>query len=321
MWWRAAPGDLGRVEDRLTTLYISHAHIDREGNGLVLTQKTGAVRVPIAMTAAVLLGPGVTVTHAAVVLCADSGTSLGWVGEQGVRMYAHGLATTRTARLLLRQAWLVSSPQRRLSVARRMYAMRFVGEDVSRLSMQQLRGREGARVRASYRAHSQRTGVPWHGRRYVAGHADAAGDDVNRLLSAANTSLYGVVHAAVVSVGCSPGLGFVHTGNALAFVHDIADLYKAEVTIPAAFDVAERGLSSEAAARHAVRDRAKSGRLLERVVRDIYELLDEPVQAMLADPASDNGPLLWDDQADAGRPTTIAGGTSYLPNPVLDPSM
>lgn len=318
MWWRTAPADIGRVEDRLSTLYVSRARIDRDGNGLVLDRDTGSVHLPVAMTAAVLLGPGVSITHAAVVLLADSGTSVAWVGEQGVRMYAHGLSSTRTARLLLRQAWLVSSPPRRLGVARRMYAMRFPGEDVTGLTMQQLRGREGARVRAVYRAESQRTGVPWNGRQYVAGQPLAAGDDINRLLSAAHASLYGVVHAAVVSLGCSPGLGFVHTGHALAFVHDIADLYKAEVTIPCAFDVAAKGGTTEAAARHAVRDRVKDQRLLERAVRDIYFLLDEPQQDILPDPVEDDGPMLWGDDGAAGHPSELPGGTAW---DLVDPSM
>lgn len=311
MWWRTTPPYIGRVEDRLSTVYISHARVDRDGNALVLDRDTGSVHIPVAMTAAVLLGPGVSITQAAVVLLADSGTSVAWVGEQGVRMYAHGLSTTRTARLLLRQAWLVSSPPRRLGVARAMYAMRFPGEDVSKLTMQQLRGREGARVRAAYRAQSERTGVPWHGRQYIPGQAFAAGDDVNRLLSAAHTSLYGVVHAAVVSLGCSPGLGFVHTGRSLAFVHDIADLYKADVSIPCAFDVAAAGKTSEAAARHAVRDRVQESRLLERAVREIYQLLDEPQQDTLPDPVEDDGPLLWGDDGAAGRVSELPGGTSY----------
>ncbi len=313
MWWRTEPGDIGRVEDRLSTIYISHARVDRSGNALVLDRDTGSVHLPVAMTAAVLLGPGVSITHAAVVLLADSGTSIGWVGEHGVRLYAHGLATTRSARLLLRQAWLVSSAPRRLGVARRMYAMRFPGEDVSRQTMQQLRGREGARVRACYRRESGRTGVPWHGRQYVAGAAMAAGDDINRLLSAAHASLYGAVHAAVVSLGCSPGLGFVHTGGALAFVHDVADLYKAEISIPAAFDVAAAGRTTEASARHAVRDRIAGGHLLARVVRDVYWLLDEPSQADLpfVDEEVDPGPQLWADDGAAGRPASLPGGYGY----------
>ncbi len=319
MWWRTKPADVGRVDDRLSTIYVSHARIDRDGNALVLERVTGAVHLPVAMTAAVLLGPGVSITHAAVVLLADSGTSVAWVGEQGVRMYAHGLATTRSAPLLLRQAWLVSSPSRRLGVARRMYGMRFPGEDVSKLTMQQLRGREGARVRTAYRAESERTGVPWRGRQYVPGQALAVGDDVNRLLSAAHTSLYGLVHAAVVSVGCSPGLGFVHTGGALAFVHDIADLYKAEISIPCAFDAAASGKPSETAVRHAVRDRVKGARLLERAVQDIYELLDEPQQELFLEGSQDDeGPRLWADEGSPANFSTLAGGTSWS---LTDPSM
>ena len=50
--------------------------------------------------------------------------------------------------------------------------------------------------------------------------------------------LYGLAHAVIVALGCAPGLGFVHVGHECSFVYDIADLYKAEVTIPIAFEVA-----------------------------------------------------------------------------------
>lgn len=233
-------------------------------------------------------------------------------------MYASGSAASRTARLLLRQAWLVGSPQRRLSVARRMYDRRFPDEDTAKLTMQQLRGREGARVRACYREQATRTGVPWTRREYRAGNAFEAGDDVNRMLSAANASLYGVVHSAIVGLGCSPGLGFVHTGHAHAFVHDIADLYKAHVTIPAAFDAVAAGKSSEAAARHAVRNYARDHALLASVVSDIYDLLWEPEQPLLDEQhVEDDGPLLWGDDGAAGRVVTLPGGSSYLQDPSM----
>jgi CRISPR-associated protein Cas1 len=61
---------------------------------------------------------------------------------------------------------------------------------------------------------------------------------VNQALSAAHSCLYGIVHAVIVAIGASPGLGFVHTGHDRSFVYDIADLYKAELTIPVAFDIA-----------------------------------------------------------------------------------
>jgi CRISPR-associated protein Cas1 len=201
-----------------------------------------------------------------------------------------------------------------------MYQMRFVGEDVSRLSMQQLRGREGARVRRLYRTHSDRTGVPWDRREYDPENFDD-GSVVNRALSAANSALYGAVHAVIVALGCSPGLGFVHTGNYRSFVYDVADLYKADLSIPVAFDVAsmdlENGVGSEA--RRRMRDVMREARILATCVHDIKGLLMEVRPELLGgtpgDPLDDDaftdGLLvedlaLWDD-----REATVAGGISY----------
>ncbi len=41
MWWRAAPGHLARVEDRLTTVNVSHARLDRDGNAVTIVRETG----------------------------------------------------------------------------------------------------------------------------------------------------------------------------------------------------------------------------------------------------------------------------------------
>lgn len=273
MWWLADPQDLHRVEDRLSTLYVERCHIDRDENAVVLVNRQRTVRVPAALVASVLIGPGTRITSGAVRLLADSGTAVCWVGERGVRLYAAGLGPSRGSGLLMRQAYLVTRTKERLAVARRMYAMRFPDDDVSTATMQQLRGREGARVKKLYRAHSTRTGVPWSGREYKPGQPFEAGDDVNRLLSAAHSALYGIAHAAIVGLGASPALGFVHTGGATSFVLDVADLYKAEYTIPLAFDLAARGHVSERDARTAFRDRVADGHLMGRVVRDIKDLL------------------------------------------------
>lgn len=292
MWWKADASALARISDRVSTVYVEHAVVGREQNSITVYEEPGSVAIPAATMAVLLLGPGTRITHGAVRLLADSGTSVCWVGEQGVRMYAHGVSTALSSKVLLRQAWLVSDPKRRVQVARRMYQMRFPGEDVSGLTMQQLRGREGVRVRRAYQLHSSRTGVPWEGRRYVPGQAHAAGDDVNRLLSALNACLYGVAHAAIVGVGASPALGFVHTGNALSFALDVADLYKAVSTIPLAFDLAADGVTGERQARLRFRDLAQRDRLLGRAVEDVLALLFGDTEQ----PAEDDGPSssLWD---------------------------
>lgn len=138
----------------------------------------------------------------------------------------------------------------------------------------------------------------------------SASDAVNQALSAATTCLYGVTHAVIVALGCAPGLGFVHTGHARSFVFDIADLYKAEIAVPAAFDVAGRAEEVDdvpAETRREVRDRLADGRLLTRCVRDIRDLLLPDSPESTEDESADWDVVhLWDG---AGR--RVAGGRDY----------
>lgn len=301
MWWRADAADLHRVEDRVSTLYAERCHVDRDENAVVFVNKQRTVRLPAAMIGALLLGPGSRITHGAMNLLGDSGTSVCWVGEHGVRLYSAGMGPSRGAQVVQRQAYLVSHPSERLQVARQMFSMRFDDVDVSSATMQQLRGFEGARVKKVYRAQSERTGVPWDRRAYKAGDAFGAGDDVNRLLSAANSALYGACHAAIVGVGASPALGFVHVGSALSFVLDIADLYKAEYSIPLAFELAAAGHVDEADARWALRDRFAADKFMARVVRDIIKLIMGADAVMDADQRR-----LWDEVRG-----TVEGGHNW----------
>lgn len=139
---------LPTVKERMTFLYVEHCLINRQDSAIAVTDARGTVCVPSASLSCLMLGPGTNVSHRAMELIGDTGTSVVWVGEQGVRYYAHGRPLTHSSRFICRQAELASNVRLRLGVARRMYQMRFPGEDVSTLTMQQLRGREGSRVRA-----------------------------------------------------------------------------------------------------------------------------------------------------------------------------
>lgn len=304
-------GQLVRSQDRLSFIYLEHCVVHRDANAITARDRKGTVHIPAASLGALLLGPGTTVSQQAMVLLAESGSTAVWVGEQGVRYYAHGRSLARSSHLLEAQATKVSNQRLRLAVARRMYAMRFPGEDVSGQTMQQLRGREGARVRRIYREQAERTGVTWTKRDYNVDDFES-GSAVNQALSAANTSLYGVVHAAIVALGCAPGLGFVHTGHVLSFVFDVADLYKAEIAIPVAFDIAAAAddvADIGAETRRAVRDRMRGGAFLEVCVRDIKTLLlDDGEETTEYGPEAFDADvvMLWDDN---GR--RVAAGTSY----------
>lgn len=264
---------LPQIKDRMTFLYLEHCTLGRQDGAITVTDERGIVQIPAAAISVLLLGPGTRVTHRAMELMGDAGVGAVWVGEHGVRYYAHGRPLTTRTKLLQKQAELVSNTRKHLAVVRKMYQLRFPGEDVSQLTMQQLRGREGSRVRSVYRKMAQETGVPWNGRLYRP-EDFASGDLVNQALSAGHACLYGLAHAVIVALGCAPGLGFVHVGQEGSFVYDIADLYKAEVTIPIAFrTAAEAPEDLPAVVRRRVRDTMVAQHILERMVHDIRWLL------------------------------------------------
>lgn len=299
--------ELPKISDRVTFIYVEHAKINRVDSAITVLDSKGTVRIPAAMVGVLLLGPGTDISHRAVELIGDTGTSIVWVGERGVRHYAHGRSLAHSTKFLEKQAKLVSNSRLRLAVARKMYQMRFPGEDVSSLTMQQLRGREGARVRKVYRILSEKFNVPWTRREYRPDDFEG-GTVVNQALSAANVALYGVVHSIVVALGVSPGLGFIHTGHDLSFIYDIADLYKAELTIPLAFDIASNYTEDDdigKITRLKMRDSFVDGKLMARIVADIQYLFEiDDIDELIIETLS-----LWDD-----KEKLVKHGVSYKEN-------
>ncbi|MDU5416927.1 type I-E CRISPR-associated endonuclease Cas1e [Peptoniphilus harei] len=258
--------ELPRIEDRVSFIYVEHAKINRQDGALTIMDSKGIVRIPAAIIGILLLGPGTDISHRAVELLGDTGTSIIWVGERGVRLYANGRPLAHSTKYLEKQAVLFSNRNTRLLVARKMYQMRFPGEDVMKLTMQQLRGREGARIRNLYRQEAKRYEIDWTKRDYDPNNYED-GSPVNKALSAANVALYGICHSVIVALGMSPGLGFVHTGHDKSFVYDIADLYKAEYTIPLAFKLASEVTEDEDIGRLArlrLRDKCVDGKLMKK---------------------------------------------------------
>lgn len=272
---KASLHELPRFSDKLTYLYVEHASIQQDAAAIAISRADGSqVAVPAASLAVLLIGPGTTLTHSAVQVVAESNCQIVWVGEHGVRFYAHGLGGARSSRNLLRQAFLSTNEVARMQVVVRMYCMRFA-EDVPRsITLQQLRGREGIRVREAYAAAAKTYGITWGGRNYDRKDWSAA-DPVNRALSAANACLYGLCHAAIVSGGYSTALGFIHSGRQLSFVYDVADLYKAKYVVPLAFrEAASSAADLEARVRRACRDTFRSERIVQRILPDISRALD-----------------------------------------------
>lgn len=282
---------LPRVQDRISFLYAERCVVNRDNNAVTFADERGITHVPAAGIAALMLGPGTKVTYAAMALLGDSGVSVVWVGEKGVRYYASGRSLSNSSAAAEAQASIVSNQRRRLFCARQMYAMRFPGEDISSATMAQLRGREGSRMKKVYLAEAERTGVPWKKRMYDPQNF-STGDPINRTLTAANAALYGVAHAVIVSLGFIPSLGVIHQGTERAFVYDIADLYKSKISIPAAFDaVAENELTADVNIRRVIRDYVVKKNLVPTMIRDLMFLMEMTSEAQNIDSEL----LLWSD--------------------------
>lgn len=235
-------------------------------------------------------------------LIGDIGVSTIWVGEKGVRYYASGSPLTHRSSLLMEQAKNCSNQKLHLQVVKRMYSLRFPNENIQGMTLQQLRGKEGARVRKQYREQAKKWNVEWKKRDYKINDYEDS-DEINRALSAGNACLYGLAHAIIVALGCSPGLGFIHIGHDKSFVYDIADLYKAETVIPLAFElVSKKSEDIGNEIRHRMRTVMHEHRLIERMVRDIRWIITNQEES------EEDGPviMLWDNTRDA-----VAYGRSY----------
>ena len=269
--------------DRHGLLWLSRGNLSVEDGTLHFRtagsadMEAGDYAIPYQNIALILLGPGSTVSHDVFRLMARHGTGLVAVGEDGVRMYSaqpFGAGDSRRAR---RQAELWNDPRARLRLARRMYAWR-LGEVLPEQDILNMRGIEGARMRRAYSLLASKYGIHWQGRRYDRQDPEAA-DAPNQAINHAATALEGAAAIAVAATATLPQLGFIHEDASVAFCLDIADLFRTEVTIPAAFEAVRQHQANgkiplERHVRRLVGRRLKEARVIPKMIDRITELLD-----------------------------------------------
>jgi CRISPR-associated protein Cas1 len=190
-----------------------------------------------------------------------------------MHFYAFGVVPTHDNKRARRQAELYASSKKRAEVARRMFLRRFPGEVVANSTIQDLRGMEGKRVRALYSELGAKYGVAWRGRCYDQNNWHLA-DNINKAISAANASLYALCTAVICSMGYLPQLGFIHIAGTLPFVFDIADIYKPETTLEAAFHTLSiNPEAGESEVLRLLKLKMEEIRLIRRIPEEIEELL------------------------------------------------
>lgn len=266
---------LPRVENRYPYIYLEHGRLEVDDSSVKWIDSEGfCVAIPVAMVCCLFLGPGSSVTHEAIKVTAAANCSIAWVGEDAMLFYAAGITPTSDSRNFRKQIQLSTDPEASVAVARRMFAKRFPNQDLNGKSLKEMMGMEGTRVRSLYYEKSREYGVPWSGRDYIPGKF-SDGNITNRILTASNAALYGIVSATIHSMGYSMRAGFIHSGSPLPFVYDIADLYKSELCVDLAFSLSSKLAQYEKRiVADAFRQRVIDLNILQRIGDDIQEVLN-----------------------------------------------
>ncbi len=272
---------LPQVKDKYPYIYLERGRLEIDDSSIKwIDAERNVVPLPVATLNALLLGPGTTVTHEAVKVCAAANCSVCWVGEDSLLFYAAGFVPTADTRNLKHQVTQSANPDKALAVARRMFARRFPDAELTTKTLKEMMGMEGHRVREMYQQKAQEYGVGWKGRQFTPGKF-ALSDITNQVLTSTNAALYGIICAAVHAMGYSPHIGFIHSGSPLPFVYDLADLYKEHLCIDLAFRLTKEmaGQYNKHKVSSAFRQRVIDMDLLKKLGEDIPAMLGEKNRA------------------------------------------
>jgi CRISPR-associated protein Cas1 len=228
-------------------MWLARGRLAVEDGTLVFTTagtdelEAGAYDIPYQKVSNILMGPGGVVSHDALRILARHDTGFLAVGSKGVRLYAASMPFgPDRAKRAREHARLWSDPDRRVEVAREMYAMR-LGRALPSYDrdLDTLRGMEGSRIKEVYQNLADQHGIPWSGRRYDRTDPDS-NDPINKAINHAVTAIYAAARIAVAVTGTVPQLGFIHESSGRAFALDIADLFRTSTALPVAFRAAKR---------------------------------------------------------------------------------
>jgi CRISP-associated protein Cas1 len=281
--------------DRHGCLWLSRASLYVQ-EGTLRFQTTGTSElaagdyaIPFQGVSTLVLGPGTSLTHDVLRLCARHGTALVFTGDDAVRYYASmpfGADSSRLARLQV-TAW--ANPVVRTQLARRMYAIR-LRELLPSEDLAALRGIEGARVKTLYRRLAEMHGVAWEGRRYNRNDPDST-DDVNQAVNHATTAVLAAAKVAVAVTSTIPQLGFIHEDSAQAFTLDIADLFREEIAIDTAFAAVKQfqedpSIPLENRVRRMVGATMREKKVVPDMIDRIKDLFDPPADKAHTQPGA-----------------------------------
>lgn len=290
-----------RLEDRVSFLYLERCSVRQDRTGVVaisVEEKESSVvrrhiQIPVSGMAVLQLGPGTSISAAAMTSCTRAGATVLFTGGGGVPAYSRAVPLTQSARWAIAQAKLVASERNQRKAAVTLYRRQLgLDIDADETSISVMRGIEGRAMKLKYSELAKK-----HGVRDFRRNTNAE-DPVNLGLNLGNSLLYGCAASACAAIGVSPALGVIHRGDARSLLFDLADLYKPSVTIPIAFESA-----SHEDPMKFVRREIRSQILKQNMLSEMLAVLMEILEPHL--------PLRDDDRLVSGRGEEAAGHTQY----------
>ncbi|SDU78615.1 CRISP-associated protein Cas1 [Arcanobacterium phocae] len=269
-----------RIEDRISFLYLEYCLVRQDRTGVVAIQDATddddnpdseatvtRIQLPVAGLGVLCLGPGTSISNAAITSCARSGCTVAFSGGGGVNAYAHATPLSSSAKWAIAQARLISSLDAQKVAAIKLYSKQFGAGQVRDASIKVMRGIEGRIMRTTYRDLAKKAKIKGFKR------DTAAADPINTGLNVANSIMYGVAATVCAAIGVNPALGIIHRGDIRALLFDLADLYKARIVLPLVFSHAhDEDPISEI--RRDLRRQIHNKHILEDMLGTLMEILE-----------------------------------------------
>ena len=263
-----------KISDKFNFVYAERSIVSQKQGNLIFLDKNGESQYPIGLISCLFLGPGTKITHSAIRTASLNKCSLIWVGEDLVNCYSYIGNENRTTENFMKQLDLYNN--HRSTVAYNFFKFRFKEYIKNPKTITQLMGVEGFLMKNIYSDFAKKYNIPWN-KREKDGEWEK-NSDINKAISVCNSVLYGITNSVLVALGYNSSLGFIHSGNSLSLVYDVADLYKIELCLPTAFELlSEKPYEIEKESRLRIKNKIKDINLMEKMVLDLEEnLLYEP---------------------------------------------
>ena len=294
-------GEQVRFEDRVSFLYVDQCLVRQDRTGVVALRRSegdtaeedeqvllSRIQIPVAGLAVLCLGPGTSISSAALTSCTRSGCTVIFSGANGVNAYSHATPLTSSARWAIAQTRLIASEDFQKQAAVQLYKRQFGLEDMPGSNIEAMRGMEGRLMRNAYRNEAKKARIRGFRR------DTHAKDPVNVGLNIANSIMYGLAATACTTLGVNPALGIIHRGDIRALLYDLADLYNANTVIPLVFSHAHDE-DPVTAIRKGLRVEIRRKRILEGMLDALMDVLRVHL------PERDDDRLIGDDEQVPGH--------------------